>query len=479
MTEHEYDTMEPSLLQVEAANQQEWEQEVESRLAEGWQEQARQLGAFERQRKLRCVGDLLRGLLAYVLCYGSFRMLGYWSVCLGLADLSEAAWRKRLRQAEDWLDWLFRAQIGVGVGAAPAKLYGHWKRVLLLDATNLSCQGARAVKWRLHTAFDLLAGQLTQVRITTHRVAEDVVHFVIQEGDLIIADSGYGYVQRLLAILQRGADLVIRFSPATLRLFQAEGGPQLDVVKWLKGQQAPSGHLVEREVWLHDAQQWVRLRVVGLRLTAEQTERAIRRKRRKAQMDKRQLQPETLYLAGWLLVVTSLEATPWRAADVLQLYRARWHVELFFKRLKQVLHVHAVRCVHPQSARASLLAILLAWVLQEQEGQTSRAILQQTQALVSTPLGTSMATVDQEDEQAEGPVSEWRLVLMQTDLLRCQVRGHLTAERLRACLPRLHRFLCSSPRKRRHWGSWVHAWFVRLQTVSTGLALPSGGSSVA
>jgi hypothetical protein len=33
------------------------------------------------------------------------------------------------------------------------------------------------VKWRLHTAFDLLAGQLTQVRITTHRVAEDVVHF--------------------------------------------------------------------------------------------------------------------------------------------------------------------------------------------------------------------------------------------------------------------------------------------------------------
>src|SRR5260370_26337306 len=54
----------------------EWEEEVLTRLPAGTEEQAFHMGAFVRCREIKSVGDLLRALLAYVLCVSSFRQLG-------------------------------------------------------------------------------------------------------------------------------------------------------------------------------------------------------------------------------------------------------------------------------------------------------------------------------------------------------------------------------------------------------------------
>lgn len=105
MPQQAHDTLPPQSSQLQALIRDGWEQEVLSQLPADYEQRARQLGAFVRVRGLGCVADLLRGLLAYVLCAPSLRHLGSWAVLIGLANLSHVAWHKRLRRARAFLLW--------------------------------------------------------------------------------------------------------------------------------------------------------------------------------------------------------------------------------------------------------------------------------------------------------------------------------------------------------------------------------------
>lgn len=104
------DWREPAQTQLEQSDW--WEQEIVPRLPADLGEQAKVLGALQRRRGIRQASDLLRAVLSWILCQRSFRQLGVWAVLLGLADLSETAWRKRLAKCGDWLHWLVQEALG-------------------------------------------------------------------------------------------------------------------------------------------------------------------------------------------------------------------------------------------------------------------------------------------------------------------------------------------------------------------------------
>jgi len=79
----------------------------------------------------------------------------------------------------------------------------------------------------------------------------------------------------------------------------------------------------------------------------------------------RTLTAPTRTVAGWVLLITPLDAGTWTAADVLYVYRARWQVELVFKKMKQLLRLNQIRTKHPTSVEATVRALLMGWALHE------------------------------------------------------------------------------------------------------------------
>jgi hypothetical protein len=61
-------------------------------------------------------------------------------------------------------------------------------------------------------------------------------------------------------------------------------------------------------------------------------------------------------LADWVLLIPTLAANVWPRAEVLRLYRARWPVELVFKRMKQLLRLNQIRSTHQTSVEATVRA---------------------------------------------------------------------------------------------------------------------------
>ena len=140
-------------------------------------------------------------------------------------------------------------------------------------------------------------------------------------------------------------------------------------------------------------------------------------------------------------------AERWSPPELLWLYRARWQVELLFKRMKQLLRLGQIRSTSTAGATATIRALLVAWLLQEQESAALRARLPQL-APPSTVTAAEPAVI-----------SSWTLTVLGLETLRQQVVGSWSAARVRACLPRLVRFLTSRS-QRPHQETEVRAWLL-------------------
>lgn len=421
-------------------SEQAWQEEVVSRLPAETEAQARTLRAFLYQRAFACACDLLRGLLSYVLFACSLRELSCFGVLGGIADISERAWSKRMSQACPWLWWLVRTLLQMPGPDCWYPLPHPPQRILIVDGSTFAEEGGPGDQWRLHLCYDLTQGQVHHVVLTDRHGAESIEYADLHPGDCVLTDRGYTYRKAVAYTTELGADYTGRFASPSFPLLD-EQGQALDIEAWLRSQPA---ELVEREACFDWQDQRYQVRIIACPLAPHAAEAERKRTREHARQHGRKVQAQTLYLAGWLLLISTLDKSEWSAEQVICLYQARWQIELLIKRIKQLLQVHRLRNAAPSFNRSVVACLLIAWILQEQDARQLQLwvdpfpLLTESTAIVGLPTPR--------------PPSQWSLNALCLQGLAQAVRGMWSLATIIRCWAQLQRHLCPSPRKRVNQG---------------------------
>lgn len=423
---------------------EDWEQ-LTSRLAVDLKASAKAQGALKRKRKVRSAAALLRMVMAYAVLDLPLRSVGAWGVITDEVDISDVAVMKRLQNCKKWLGWLI-TQLLAAQRISFEQRSGV--RVCLRDATVVSRPGSTGTDWRVHLSFDLGNLCVDGVEVTDARGGENLDRFTPSAGDIVVADRVHAYARSLGSVLESGADLVVRTNWQNLPLW-TEQNERLDIIAWLKEAFATSTTpYQELPVALLAPQGRFNLRLVAGQLPPEAAEQARMEKRKDSHKKGHTPDERTLFACGYTLVVTSLSADRWSAASVLGLYRTRWQIELYFKRLKSLLNFDGLRAQDPDLAQTYLLGKLLA-------------------ALIIDAINNTVADIQPDwFLSITRPVSVWRLTGLSW-MCFCQlVSGVITNAMIQAHLFRLCRFLCEPPRKRLQQLAPIRLFLSRLSVVN-------------
>jgi len=323
---------------------------------------ARETQALVRARVVKSGVDLLRMILAYCLGQGGLRSTAAWATSIDLVDISNVALLYRLRQCGDWMSFLVGQAMTSGM---PTAAKGRLLRII--DGTTVSKAGkaARAGNklWRIHAAFDLPTERFGHVELTDEKGGETLDRIAALPGEIRIADRAFLQPDRMAAVLNAGADFVVRAGWKNARWLDASGNA-VDLIGAFD--KAAAKGVIDRPIWIaHKSGAPLPLRLVAVKKPPQAAEVSRRKARREAQKGQHQISKGTLAAADWVILVTSLDAASFATKDILDLYRLRWRVELAFKRLKSLIGLKGPPGTEDRSARPYVLAHLLMILLLE------------------------------------------------------------------------------------------------------------------
>jgi hypothetical protein len=322
---------------------------LQQMLGESAEKAAASSGVIQRQRKFTAVSLARTFVLGFLLNpRAEDEDLAQMAAQCGADVTPQAVEQRHTWRMVKFLEELFRAatQSVVGSDRSLAPILERFPSVNILDSSTITLPdvmkdqftgcggsyGAGAAAVKLQTELELRGGAIQHIEIEPGRSTDGATsrqHVRRGAGSLRIADLGYFNLGVFAEMKAAGEYFLSRLQFGTL-VFEING-VVVELISWLARHANP---VVDQRILLGKERR-LPCRLIAWRVPPEQAARR-RAKLRKELLDKHGKEPtaERLSWCDWTILVTNVPEDMLTPQEAVVLNRARWQVELLFKRWK-------------------------------------------------------------------------------------------------------------------------------------------------
>ena len=303
-------------------------------MPKSYEELCYQEKAIVRKRGIQSPADLIMLALFHLLNGCSLIEISTIASLTKLGNISDVAFMKRFENCSNWFMQIISELVCSGevIYAKPEWLETY--RVVAVDASDVKEKGRSGRIYRLHYALNLFNMESLQYKITTQKTGESLCNFTVSAGDIMIADRAYSSYAGVEHCLNCGGDFILRLKKTCFKMRDAHSQEVklLEELRVLEEGGVMDNHVIIRNSTGKD----FTLRVCAVRKTPEGIEQTQKKLRRKESKRKMIISEDTKEFNDYIVLITSLPDGI-SAQQIMDLYRLRWQVEIYFKRLKSIM----------------------------------------------------------------------------------------------------------------------------------------------
>ena len=290
--------------------------EMLKRLPAGYEKSAVETGAITRKREIKGAYDLLLLVFLYVVQGLSHIEVSVIAIKKGIAEISDVGFMKRFGKCGKYMEWLIENLRP----EATARYKKPKKYEIKGSEASVVTSGGKARKThRLHYMTNIFQLKCEQYKITTEETGESMTNFEVKGGDLHICDRAYGTKTSMEHCLRGGGDFIFRIRKNAFNIYD-KNGVKVDLIKKLTALKS-SRTLSLRCYFRNSEKKLVPVRICAMHKPKDLVDEP---------------NGDTEFMNNFIVVVTSVADKNITAKDILDLYRLRWQVDLYFKRLKSL-----------------------------------------------------------------------------------------------------------------------------------------------
>jgi len=338
-------------------------------LPEGYEAACYSEKAIRRRRGVDNPNNLMILSLFHLLNGCSLVEISTISSLAKLGKMSDVAFMKRFEGCDNWFKWIIsKLLFNGGIEYHKPDWLSNY-RVLSTDASDVVEKGRSRRTYRLHFALDLFKMQCAEYNITAEKIGESLKNFKLQSNDLVVADRIYSTFVGMKHCIDNGANFVMRLRSKSFNMYDAQD-QKIDLLTHL--QSLRDGENIDLTVFVKmTGTESTPVRICARKKDKDAIEKSQRKLERKKSRKQESISEDTVTFNNYIVLVTMLPREI-LAEQILELYRWRWQVELYFKRLKSILDFGELPKKRPKSVFAWINGkIMIALLIEKLIGKKS------------------------------------------------------------------------------------------------------------